>query len=54
MSGAEIPDRRSSEVRITFGDAQKVRELDLTDAEAGRASRCSSRPAAEMTRLSQN
>lgn len=37
MSGVEIPDGKGATVRITFRDARKgVRELDLTDEEAGR------------------
>ena len=35
-SGEEIPEGKGATVRITFSDLRKgVRELDLTDAEAG-------------------
>jgi hypothetical protein len=37
MSGEEIAEAKGATVRITFADARKrVRELDLTDAEAER------------------
>jgi hypothetical protein len=36
QSGQEIPDGKGATARITFRDARKgVRELDVTDAEAG-------------------